>query len=99
MANKLLRFCTVRLTEEKKNILTDSLSDLPLLEFWRPDVSANNLANVLLKLGRTMGILALLFFFFSGCDFMLAPCLSVVCQNLLHIDRADGLEGSARSFL
>lgn len=31
-------------------------------------------------------------------SFLLSVCLSV-CQNLLHVGRADGLEGSARSFL
>lgn len=40
-----------------------------------------------------------LYLSFSGCDFMLALCLSAGCQNLLHVDRADGLEHSARSSL
>lgn len=77
--------------------------DLLLLEFCKPDVRPSKLPNVLLNLERTMRILThpfrVFFFLLSGCDFMPALCLSVVCQNPLHIDRADGLEDSARSFL
>ena len=52
----------------EENLLTASSSTgLPLPDIWRPDVSANNLANVQLNLGRTMGILthsSIFFFFF-----------------------------------
>lgn len=103
--------CTVRHMHREarceENLLTASSSaGLPLPDIWRPDVSANNLANVQLNLGRTMGILthsSILFIFFSLFSirvrlYACSCCLPVVCQNLLHVDTADGLEGSARSF-
>ena len=48
-------------------------------------MSANNLANVLLNLGRTMGILthsSVLFFFPSGCDFMLALAVCLLSAKI-----------------
>ena len=74
----------------EENLLTASSSTgLPLPDIWRPDVSANNLANVQLNLGRTMGILthsSIFFFFFhyfpSGCDFMLALAVCLLSAKI-----------------